>query len=149
MMDRITVLKEYRAPATVTNQTQRKFYATYNAAKASQERKEILVMLFMIEDFPELIIEILVLLVAGLNTSTLVWYLSTITTVVHMFRHLHAFYKSRKIHSKLLMNVPEYFTAAQLRELEFTARQLKEAGFSCKQLVGAGFSCAELKDEGY
>ena len=134
MMDRITVLKEYRAPATVTNQTQRKFYATYNAAKASQERKEILVMLFMIEDFPELIIEILVLLVAGLNTSTLVWYLSTITTVVHMFRHLHAFYMSRKIHSKLLMNVPEYFTAKQLRELEFTVSQLKEAGFSCKQL---------------
>jgi len=88
-----------------------------------------------------------VLLVAGLNTSTLVWYLSTITTVVHMFRHLHAFYKSRKIHSKLLMNVPEYFTAKQLRELEFTVSQLKEAGFSCKQLKGAGFSCKQLKEE--
>ena len=103
----------------------------------------LLFAIFCIEDIPELAIEITVLAQAP-DQMTFVWWLSTISTIVHLGRHYYGYREASQNKADMVANAKEVFDVEQLKRIGFTAQQLKDANFTPKELMDAGYTAQEL-----
>ena len=131
-----------KAPESLPGEV-KEFYELYSQEVARLNLRRELFWLFAIEDVPELIIEIL--LVVNLEDPdelTLIWWLSTITTLFHLFRHTLEYVVGRRLLYKLKAKLPEVFREpGQLKQVGFTVKQLREQhDYSWEKCKEAGYS---------
>ena len=90
----------------------------------------------------------------------IIFWLSTVSTLLHIARHSFSFYEStrmvrdakKRLRSvftpRQLVNVGIFSTVQELRDAGFTTVRLKEDKFTAEELKGA-YSAQEMKDAGY
>ena len=149
-----------KAPESLPGEV-KEFYELYSQEVGRLETRRELFWLFAIEDVPELIIEILLVVNLDRDELTLIWWLSTITTLFHLFRHTLEYVVGRRLLYKLKAKLPEVFREpGQLKQVGFTVKQLreqhdyswgkcKEAGYSAKDCKEVGCSVIDCKEAGY
>ena len=78
---------------------------------------------------------------------TLVWFLSTIATVLHIARHTWTYVMSQRMVKDLKVRCKEVFMPEQLERLGLSLREIMTLNFSVDELKNA-FSIKKLKNEG-
>ena len=115
-----------RAPESATKEV-KEFYETYSEEVNRLSNRRKLFWMFLIEDVPELFIEILLVVFIDANQMNFIWWLSTITTLFHLFRHTLEYVVGRRLLYKLKAKLPEVFREpGQLKQVGFTVEQLRE-----------------------
>ncbi len=150
----------------------KEFYKLYSQEVERLNSRRELFWLFALEDVPELIIEILLVLNLDRQELSTIWWLSTMSTLLHLFRHTVEYAVGRRLLYKLKAKVPAVFREpGQLKQVGFTIKQLRErhsyslddcrtsgfslddfgqkAGYSASDRKLAGYSAKECRDAGY
>ena len=78
---------------------------------------------------------------------TLVWFLSTIATVLHIARHTWTYVMSQRMVKDLKVRCKEVFMPEQLEKLGLSLREIMTLNFSVDEMKNA-FSIKKLKNEG-
>ena len=138
-----------KAPESLPGEV-KEFYELYSQEVGRLETRRELFWLFAIEDVPELIIEILLVVNLDPDELTLIWWLSTISTLFHLFRHTLEYVVGRRLLYKLKAKLPEVFQEpGQLKQVGFTVKQLREQhDYSWGKCKEAGYSAIDCKEAG-
>ena len=86
-----------------------RFIEQYRDEEARLVTGRELFFMFLIEDLPELVIEMLLVLLLDQDEMTFVWWLSTMSTVGHLLRHGIEFLVDRQLLHSLQTKLPEVF----------------------------------------
>ena len=78
---------------------------------------------------------------------TLVWFLSTIATVLHIARHTWTYVMSQRMVKDLKVRCKEVFMPEQLEKLGLSLREIMTLNFSVDEMKNA-FSMKRLQNEG-
>ena len=78
---------------------------------------------------------------------TLVWFLSTIATVLHIARHTWTYVMSQRMVKDLKVRCKEVFMPEQLERLGLSLREIMTLNFSVDEMKNS-FSMKKLKNEG-
>jgi hypothetical protein len=127
----------------------RDFYNLYEEIKMDLSTRQFLMMIFLIEDIPELIIEVLLAVKEKKGKIDTILLISLVATTVHLTRHSWSLYASWRGKNKITTQFGDVLKPSDLFKFDYTVEKVlkKTKNYPYEQVIEVAFRSEEIDFE--